>query len=46
MGSLKQLFAWGNRSLLERTILNARSILNERVISVFQRFDLLILRLF
>jgi molybdopterin-guanine dinucleotide biosynthesis protein A len=45
MGSPKQLFAWGNRSLLECTILNARSILNERVTSVFQRFDLSILRL-
>jgi molybdenum cofactor cytidylyltransferase len=46
MGSPKQLLAWGNRSLPECTILNARSILNEHVISVFQRFDLSILRLF
>ncbi|WP_442498006.1 NTP transferase domain-containing protein [Methylobacter sp. sgz302048] len=46
MGSPKQSLAWGNRSLLESSILNAGSILNGRVISVFQGFDLSILRLF
>lgn len=34
MGSPKQLLEWGSRSLLERALLSARSVLNERVIVV------------
>ncbi|MDD5460964.1 MAG: NTP transferase domain-containing protein [Methylococcales bacterium] len=34
MGSPKQILEWRNRSLLEHAILNAKSVLHERVIVV------------